>query len=679
MAGNYLDALFGRFYANGIEQELVGGINVKSPLTATVNNETGALDVSLDADATGLPSTAAYTTIANPTGSSAVPVETPLSEIVAVNVASASALRAANPNIAKIAVMAGAGGGQFYWDPSSADTDDGVLTVEPSGWSGNGRWKRLLSDVVFNVKWFGAKGDDTADDLDAFNMAMASLPASGGAIYVPAGTYYLSKQLDTPDKPIVVIGQGKDLTTLRGPASSENALDLGEGNIRIEGVRFTGWNHVLRYSDGGGVANVEILRCQFDNNTGRALSPINTTIPISNLRCEGCHVKDHSGAGAGGFIVNSSEADDIVIQNNVIENLSSSTAGVSGVIVGANVGDGDLMTNILINNNLIRNISAAGEAHAILAYGARVLVTGNRIDTVETSSGDCEAIYTKARMGLIAGNSIRNGGSPSGGAIQVKGSTRSNPDGTPAGYTMRILHNMIVDDRTGANGYGISAHRGDLDISHNVIEGTEESGIYLAPVTVEGVSITDNELIGIRGSSSIEIRNQKRFIHVARNRIHGMPNGEGIRVQIATNPGVASDIVIESNFIYDFVVGRGITLVPTTGTIERITIKDNIIDCPGPQRGVQVSAPLAENVYDLVCVGNRYIDVDASPNLHNTSSSSGDKFPVIRDYSSNDRTSFFGADPVTKPEVTGSADGNAALVSLLAALEKLGIITDSST
>ena len=40
---------------------------------------------------------------------------------------------------------------------------------------------------------------------------------------------------------------------------------------------------------------------------------------------------------------------------------------------------------------------------------------------------------------------------------------------------------------------------------------------------------------------------------------------------------------------------------------------------------------------------------------------------------------FLGATPVARPEVTGSAGGNAALASLLTALANLGLITDSST
>ena len=44
-----------------------------------------------------------------------------------------------------------------------------------------------------------------------------------------------------------------------------------------------------------------------------------------------------------------------------------------------------------------------------------------------------------------------------------------------------------------------------------------------------------------------------------------------------------------------------------------------------------------------------------------------------------DAIGFFGVDAVARPDVTGSAGANAALASLLTALESLGLITDSSS
>jgi len=47
--------------------------------------------------------------------------------------------------------------------------------------------------------------------------------------------------------------------------------------------------------------------------------------------------------------------------------------------------------------------------------------------------------------------------------------------------------------------------------------------------------------------------------------------------------------------------------------------------------------------------------------------------------SATDKVAFFGGTPAVKPTVSGSAGSNAALESLLTALEGLGLIVDSST
>lgn len=56
------------------------------------------------------------------------------------------------------------GGGQFYWDQTSTQPDNGGTVIwrlpeNPADPIPVGRWKRIFSDSV-NVKWFGAKGTD---------------------------------------------------------------------------------------------------------------------------------------------------------------------------------------------------------------------------------------------------------------------------------------------------------------------------------------------------------------------------------------------------------------------------------------------------------------------------------------------------------------------------------------
>ncbi len=67
-------------------------------------------------------------------------------------------------------------------------------------------------EVVANVKDFGAKGDGTTDDTDAFKRAIAETQA--GAILIPAGRYVLSDLLWIYKSNLVLRGEGIDQTEL---------------------------------------------------------------------------------------------------------------------------------------------------------------------------------------------------------------------------------------------------------------------------------------------------------------------------------------------------------------------------------------------------------------------------------------------------------------------------------
>ena len=70
--------------------------------------------------------------------------------------------------------------------------------------------------VVANVKDFGAKADDQADDTEAFKKAVAAAKqAGGGAILVPAGTYRLTGMILLDGDNLVLRGEGIGKTILR--------------------------------------------------------------------------------------------------------------------------------------------------------------------------------------------------------------------------------------------------------------------------------------------------------------------------------------------------------------------------------------------------------------------------------------------------------------------------------
>jgi hypothetical protein len=53
------------------------------------------------------------------------------------------------------------GGGQFYWDSTSTESDNAGTIIQVSGVA-TGRWKRAIEGNTLNVLWFGAKNDYTS-------------------------------------------------------------------------------------------------------------------------------------------------------------------------------------------------------------------------------------------------------------------------------------------------------------------------------------------------------------------------------------------------------------------------------------------------------------------------------------------------------------------------------------
>jgi hypothetical protein len=97
------------------------------------------------------------------------------------------------------------GGGVFYLD--SPGTDDGGTVFAVTG-SGGACWKRVYSGTL-DVRWFGAKGDGSADCSAAINAALlVSESATNGArrIHFPTGSYLVTGTVNT------IAGNGTHLT-----------------------------------------------------------------------------------------------------------------------------------------------------------------------------------------------------------------------------------------------------------------------------------------------------------------------------------------------------------------------------------------------------------------------------------------------------------------------------------
>lgn len=84
------------------------------------------------------------------------------------------------------------GGGWFYWDPYSVDSDNGgtVIKIDKAE---KGRYKRIFDEGSLNPKWFGAKGDSMSDDTPSLQKCINVASYLGTAVYIPPGLYNYTK------------------------------------------------------------------------------------------------------------------------------------------------------------------------------------------------------------------------------------------------------------------------------------------------------------------------------------------------------------------------------------------------------------------------------------------------------------------------------------------------------
>lgn len=134
------------------------------------------------------------------------------------------------------------GGGLFYWDLTSTEADNGGTVIQATGII-TGRWKRVFSGAV-NVKWFGAKGDNTNNDTPSFNLCLAFCRTNNVSMYIPDGNYVLLSATSIGTA-VSIIGESESSTILKPNFSitgyvfefnATNVVSKNMGNFSIIGI-----------------------------------------------------------------------------------------------------------------------------------------------------------------------------------------------------------------------------------------------------------------------------------------------------------------------------------------------------------------------------------------------------------------------------------------------------------
>src|SRR5690242_6647096 len=117
------------------------------------------------------------------------------------------------------------------------------MTRLPTPGGDDGTWGNVLNDflgvehnndgtlrnvvrkntLAINVADYGAVGDDNTDDTAAIQAAIAALPAGGGLIYFPPGTYKITSAI-TVRSALTLKGSGSSASVIHQHSTTQHGL-----------------------------------------------------------------------------------------------------------------------------------------------------------------------------------------------------------------------------------------------------------------------------------------------------------------------------------------------------------------------------------------------------------------------------------------------------------------------
>lgn len=134
-------------------------------------------------------------------------------------------------------------GGAFLWN-ASVTGDNGSTVIIPNG-NTQGGWIRLSyytsSNLIVNVKAFGAAGDGVTDDTAAIEAAEASL-VPGQALWFPSGTYVFTSALSSirPRFCWLGAGFGQSILMYKGASTTIDIFTLGDNITEVQNAYMDG-------------------------------------------------------------------------------------------------------------------------------------------------------------------------------------------------------------------------------------------------------------------------------------------------------------------------------------------------------------------------------------------------------------------------------------------------------
>ncbi|TFV36381.1 hypothetical protein E4K66_24105 [Bradyrhizobium frederickii] len=144
------------------------------------------------------------------------------------------------------------GGGRFFWDPESTDSDDGGCTIA-SDVTSVGRWRREVNSPLSPI-WFGADPSGRGDST----LALKAVLARNEDVYIPAGNFRITDTL-------AIVKAGRRITGAGQGATKIVMMGRNRPIIRWWGARTALENLLLEYAIPQQIEDTESAGITVDN------------------------------------------------------------------------------------------------------------------------------------------------------------------------------------------------------------------------------------------------------------------------------------------------------------------------------------------------------------------------------------------------------------------------------
>lgn len=341
------------------------------------------------------------------------------------------------------------GGGNFYYQSTCPGTTNGGTYIAATV----GCWARQLkASEPLNVKWFGAKGDNIADDT-AEQQAAITAAANGNVNWPATGSCYRTTTVLIVAQPTTLQGNGNICQYTAATA----ALRITSSNVTVDGLTITGMAQTWPATN---VPGEIAINAYGTFNAG--LAPTY----IENLTIRNVALRNWGAYGILAEYVNGFS----LTKSNITNVVDSGAALIS-------------VQNMHLDGNTIDNITGNGTASSE-AYGIAITRRTTDAGNLTSQPLSCD--------GTISNNIVKN--IPTWNGLDTHSGCR-------LAYSGNTIYNTLRGYAIGAsrNSAGLYAYP-PLDVS--ISGGTIDSGLTTGAYE-EGVSFTGASGLAVPATGSI--------------------------------------------------------------------------------------------------------------------------------------------------------------------------------